>query len=101
MQHSFTIYNKKHLLLEGFFRFAGVIISSVPLQNYKYTFCVTLFNLCFCILYKFASSNAFPRSYSSIGAVLLGISRWHWCTLSQFGKKSTWKLGNTIMGKIV
>lgn len=42
MQNSFTIYTKKHLLVGGFFRFAGVIISSVPFQNYIYTFCVTL-----------------------------------------------------------
>lgn len=38
MQNSFTIYTKKHLLLEGFFHFAGVIISSVPFQNFTYTY---------------------------------------------------------------
>lgn len=101
MQNSFTIYTKKHLLVGGFFRFAGVIISSVPFQNYIYTFCVTLFNACFCILYKFVWSNAFPHSYSNIGAILLGVSRWHWYTLSQFGKKSTWNLGNNAIRKIV
>lgn len=101
MQNSFTIYTKKHLLVGGFFRFAGVIIFSVPFQNYIYTFCVTLFNACFCILYKFVWSNAFPHSYSNIGAILLGVSRWHWYTLSQFGKKSTWNLGNNATRKIV
>lgn len=101
MQNSFTIYTTKHLLVGGFFRFAGVIIFSVPFQNYIYTFCVTLFNACFCILYKFVWSNAFPHSYSNIGAILLGVSRWHWYTLSQFGKKSTWNLGNNAIRKIV
>lgn len=59
MQNSFTVYMKYHLLFEGFSHFAGVIISSVPFQNYIYIVFVTVFNLRFCILYKFVLSNAF------------------------------------------